>query len=139
MAITSTLRWVPVAVALPLLAAVCGAARLTPEPERTVEPGAVFTLAPGGSARLAGTDLTVTFEGVGADSRCPVGVQCVWEGDATVKISDGAATHELHTSEGAVRSVRTHGHELELVDLTPARRADAAIEAADYRAGLRIR
>ena len=59
-----------------------------------VEPGASFTLAPGETAAVRGTDARLTFKRVTEDSRCPVDVTCVWAGDAKIEITisrNGAA------------------------------------------------
>lgn len=46
-----------------------------------------FTLGAGQSARIAEEDMTVTFNGVTGDSRCPQNVTCVWEGVATSDVT----------------------------------------------------
>src|SRR5262249_38426306 len=48
--------------------------------------GREFTLAVGQSAVVDATGLRIALQGVGADSRCPVDVHCVWEGDAAVSV-----------------------------------------------------
>ena len=52
-----------------------------------VEPGASFTLAPGETAAVRGTDARLTFKRVTDDSRCPVDVTCVWAGDAKIEVT----------------------------------------------------
>jgi len=61
-----------------------------------VEPGVSFTLAPGQTAAVKGTDTRITFNQVREDSRCPVDVTCVWAGDAKIEIviSRGRAADE---------------------------------------------
>ena len=44
--------------------------------------GQPFELRVGRSATVAGEGLTVSFEAVSSDSRCPTGVQCVWAPEA---------------------------------------------------------
>ena len=51
-----------------------------------VEPGVSFTLAPGQTAEVKRADTRITFREVREDSRCPVDVTCVWEGDAKVEV-----------------------------------------------------
>lgn len=53
----------------------------------TVGLGEAFTLGVGQSARIAGEDMTVTFNGVIGDSRCPQNVTCVWEGVASSNVT----------------------------------------------------
>jgi hypothetical protein len=55
-----------------------------------------FTLAPGQSVAVTGTDLTLTFHSVVGDERCPRDVECATSGPVTVSLSiqqgDGAPT-----------------------------------------------
>jgi hypothetical protein len=44
-------------------------------------------LAPGQSAAVTGTDLTVTFHSIVGDDRCPSDVECVASGPVTVSLS----------------------------------------------------
>lgn len=73
-----------------------------------VEPGASFTLAPGQTATVKGTDARITFKRVLEDSRCPVDVTCVWAGDAKIEITisrNGAA------DETRILSITPPNHE----------------------------
>ena len=96
----------------------------------TVEPGVSFTLAPGQAATVRGTNTQITLKQVREDSRCPVDVTCVWEGDAKIEIvvsRDGA------TEETKILSLRSPGSEaqagrlrIRFVGLSPVpRQADA--------------
>ena len=67
--------------------------------------GESFELRPGASAILQG-GLTITFDRVESDSRCPMDALCVWAGDAIVIVSlsraaDGRVQRELHTDPRA--------------------------------------
>ena len=62
----------------------CHGETLTPPAS---DAGAPFRIALGGTATVAGT--AVRFESVVSDSRCPEGVQCVWEGAASVRLVVG--------------------------------------------------
>ena len=53
----------------------------------TVGLGEVFTIGVGDSAQIAGEDMTVTFNEVLGDSRCPQDVTCVWEGVASSSVT----------------------------------------------------
>ena len=129
--------WLALAAALTL-----GASCDTEAPS---SPGAPSTrdvvLAPGESFFLQ--DLAVKFDGVSADSRCPLGVTCIWEGDAVVELvatdppSPGQAL-ELHTA-GQFPREATHGRYLiRLVALSPQPREGQPVAAQDYRATLRV-
>ena len=51
-----------------------------------VEPGVSFALAPGQTAEVKRAETRITFRQVRQDSRCPVDVKCVWEGNAEVEV-----------------------------------------------------
>lgn len=53
----------------------------------TARLGAPFRLSPGESVSVEGEPLRVRFERVKSDVRCPVTVQCIWAGAATVALS----------------------------------------------------
>jgi hypothetical protein len=81
-----------------------------------------FELRVGRTATVAGESLTVSFEGVPEDSRCPTGVQCVWAGNARVQVvlsKDGkAAGVELNTGVDP-RTANYLDYQIELVNLEP--------------------
>ena len=92
--------------------------------------GSDFVLTPGQSTRV--DVLSVKFDRVAGDSRCPPNAECFWEGDATVLVtlrspSAAGAGAELHTSQRFARSTRFDGYTVELVGLD-----------RDYRATLRV-
>ncbi len=109
-----------------------------------VRSGDTFTLAPGQRAMVRGAGLEIRFIEVAADSRCPLDVTCIWEGDAEVTVETAQGSVErsfvLHTA-GAPTSSRPaelDGYTLELVGLEPLPRSDEAIPQASYRATLRV-
>ncbi|GGV24248.1 hypothetical protein GCM10010182_53340 [Actinomadura cremea] len=122
----------------------CGDAGAEPPPEprdRTVRAGQEVTLAPGGTARLPG-GFAVKFLGVAGDGRCPREVQCVWEGDATVKVEVAAAgaspvVRELHTSRRFATRTTVGGRTVGLLGLAPEAR-QGGVPAAEYRARLTL-
>ena len=125
---------------LPLLS---GCADSPTTPTRNVVLGEEFELAAGESARIGSTNLTVVFDAVSGDSRCPVDVVCVWEGDATVAVtvrqsSGDKAVLELHTSAGSAREKPYGGYVVRLVGLKPQPRQGVPIPTADYRARFEV-
>jgi len=123
-------------VAVLLLLASCSTSPTTP---RAVNVGDRFTLAPGQAAQVEGMGLRVTFESVTADSRCPVDVTCVWEGDAVVVVSlrpaaTGAAQHDLHTASRYASEAQEGDYRVRLVDLAPVPRQGGPPRPGDYRA-----
>lgn len=114
-----------------------------PSAPLSIEPGKSFSLRPGESAQTADAALQVGFEGVTADSRCPKGTQCVWAGDATVRIwvqrgSGPREARELHAAPSATQALRVMDHELRLVRLEPYPLAGKAPTPADYVATLTL-
>jgi hypothetical protein len=121
-----------------LLPLVSGCADSPTTPTKNVVLDEEFELAPGESARIGATNLTVVFDSVSADSRCPVDVVCIWEGDATVAVSvrqssGEKAVLELHTSAGSAREKPYGGYMVRLVGLQPQPRQGIPIPASDYR------
>lgn len=119
-----------------LLLASCSTSPTSP---RAVSVGDRFTLAPGQTAQVDGTGLRVTFESVTADSRCPVDVTCVWEGDAVVVVSlrpasAGAAQHDLHTAGRYPSEAQEGDYRVRLADLAPVPRPVGRPGPGDYRA-----
>lgn len=118
-----------------------GCSTAGPAPPELVEPGKAFSLKTGESAQTRDGSLRVGFDGVTADSRCPKGAQCVWAGDATVRVwlqrgSGARETRELHSSASAPQMARLLDHELRLVQLDPYPINGKPIVQADYVATL---
>jgi hypothetical protein len=84
--------------------------------------------------------MLLPFEAVGGDSRCPVDVRCVWEGDAAVRVTvsgrDGRTPIELHTADRLASPGSFDGYRLYLQSLEPAPRAHVKIEPGEYVAVL---
>ncbi len=119
------------ALVVPVLLLAC------PTSPSEVKFNAPFTLAPGQSADVEG--LRVTFDRVASDSRCPIDVTCVWEGDAVVVVSLRAsgrepASVELHTSGRFAQDASYGDYRIRLAGLEPVARSDRPIAPSDYRA-----
>lgn len=101
-----------------------------------------FDIVPNRAMHVSGTDASITFESVGADSRCPTDVQCVWAGDAAVvlrfRASGRDTTFTLHTGlepkAGNIGTLR-----VELVGLAPTPRSTVTTAPGSYRATLIVR
>lgn len=86
--------------------------------------------------------LMIEFVTVLEDSRCPVGVDCVWEGNAKIRIkiskSDmGATTIELNTNLEPT-NILFQDYKIHLVRLEPWPKASTTTKAEDYSATLLI-
>jgi hypothetical protein len=100
-----------------------------------------FTLAPGDTARVTSTDITVTFVDVQGDSRCPADAICIQGGDAVVRVraSGGSSSEmlELHTGDSSRAFAQYQGFRVTLAELQPYPFSSRpSIAAADYRATL---
>jgi len=84
----------------------------------------------------------VSFIRVIEDSRCPTGVTCVWEGDATVEVGVqrvGLSERlQLHTHDRFAREGTAGGLRVRLVSLEPYPRSEQSTPAGDYRVVLSI-
>ena len=104
--------------------------------------GEEFVLRVGQTAALGGGfGVSLTFEAVREDSRCPVGVSCIWAGDAVVAITvddtaGGTKTLELHTNGRFVTEAALDGHVVRLVALSPTPRQGSTIPVDEYEATL---
>ena len=82
-----------------------------------------------------GSKATFTFVRVVEDSRCPKGVQCVWEGDATIELRVAPErgepeTVQLHLNARAAKDVVVRGLRIVLSVWIPIRRTAARSTAA---------
>ena len=91
-----------------------------------------------GTAHATKKRITVKFLEVLEDSRCPEGVDCVWAGNAKIKLElskkgEPAKVVELNTGMGD-KSVVFGGYEIYLVDLLPHRKAGVENLPGSYEA-----
>ena len=122
---------------LPVLAA-CNS---NPAGPSEVPLGQEFTLMPGESATVQGTDLQVSFDKVVEDSRCPIDVNCIQAGDVVVAVQarwkDGASDFQLRTAAG--RDATSAGAYLvRLVRVQPEADTRHPIAPGDYRTVLEV-
>lgn len=140
-------RWSAAMLAVAAVAGGCSTGRsspVQPEPPASSPAGveSLSTLAVlrvGESAEVG--DRVVTFTAVREDSRCPTGVECLWEGDAAVELlvdEGGEPTLiVLHTALEPQSTVAA-GLRLTLERLDPQPVVGRQIPPADYEATLRI-
>ncbi len=113
-------------------------------PDTSQDTGTRLVLAAGEARRVPETDLTLTFVRLVADSRCPTGVTCVREGDATVLVrvdrpGRAAADLTLHTSGPGSGDVVVDNVLVTLIDVMPYPREDQTPRPEEYRVTLLIR
>jgi hypothetical protein len=113
-------------------------------PPRDVQPDRPFELEPAETVRVAAERVTVRFDGVTADSRCPIDVVCIWAGDATAvvrleKPERKPGTFELHTMPRFGSDATYEGLVVHLEAVNPRPRLGAQIAPEDYRVTLVVR
>jgi hypothetical protein len=104
--------------------------------------GQEFELKINQEATIEGEGLTVAFESVVQDGRCPEDVDCIWAGNAKIKVklskqkqTPGAV--ELNTGVSP-KSSSYFDYEIKLVGLNPRPKSDKAVEPNEYRASLMV-
>lgn len=127
-----------------LAVSACGVISSSPDTATVpVQPSQEFQLAPGQTAVLAGSDLAVRFDSVSGDSRCPLGVMCIWSGDADIHLTTFRGkrmpTARLARVVRDPRSVTDGDDTIEVVGLAPIRRQQDQVGPGDYRVTLVVR
>ena len=117
----------------------------TPVPTSANPDSHLVVLKQGQASPLPGhPDDALSFVDVPQESRCPIGVQCVWEGDGTVVLAVSTAGTsdttriELHTSSKFATQATYKDLNIRLQKLDPYPRKDMKIQLADYEATLAI-
>ncbi|MEJ7848670.1 MAG: hypothetical protein WKF92_11350 [Pyrinomonadaceae bacterium] len=73
-------------------------------------------------ARVSGTKFTVKFLELVEDSRCPTGTNCIWAGNAKIKIQitkNGKAAKILELNTNGPETAALDGYIFKLIALTP--------------------
>lgn len=125
-----------------LCATVAGCTSTTTDPASTARAlDGTVELAVGSEVAVPGTDLKIRLLEVAEDSRCPVDLDCVWEGNArviVVTVIDGIErAHALNSSsadwlEGSTR-VEAGSHTISFQSLLPEPRDGVTIPQNEYR------
>lgn len=96
----------------------------------------------GEEVAVSGSVLRVAFEQVLSDSRCPVDVECVWQGNAEVELGIRAGmgpTHPLRLNTALdPRFADWNDVRIRLLELKPAPRSDTRIQLEDYTVRLKL-
>jgi hypothetical protein len=99
------------------------------------EIGNSFKIKLGQTLEFQDADLSVTFEELLEDSRCPEGATCFWAGNGRVIIQLNDLQTELNTYLDP-KSIDLAGFEIELLSLTPYPEINNEVEPEDYFAEL---
>lgn len=87
----------------------------------------------------------ITLDSIFDDSRCPTGVQCIWEGNAKVKLTLSYGGKKFTTildiqpnSNYYTNDVTIEGYKVKLQKLSPYPTNDKKIKLTDYKALLLV-
>ncbi|MBN2095681.1 MAG: hypothetical protein JW727_06530 [Candidatus Aenigmarchaeota archaeon] len=103
------------------------------------KPGEEFNLSVGEHMFIRGEELEVRFLNVTADSRCPVGLECFWMGQATVSVellrenrsfSRFNLTHRPGNTSIATKNIA--GYSVKITGIEPYPTAGRKIETSEY-------
>jgi len=99
-----------------------------------------FTLSPGQSMAIDGASLSVRFNNVTGDSRCPADAFCIQGGSADVRITATAdrSSQDYAIRTGDLRPVQHAGLTIALVQLSPYPFSSRTIAPSEYRATLKV-
>ncbi len=105
--------------------------------------GRAFDIAVGQQAQVEGTPLTIRAIRVADESRCPSDVQCVWAGNAVVRLlvtTQGSPGTEISLNTGIEPKATTvAGYSISLSGLKPYPRSGTIIDQTSYVATLEVR
>jgi hypothetical protein len=137
---TRPIRMIALLAALSAALAVCATPQVEPGFSRL---GETLELDYGAITRVGTEGLLIAFREVPHDSRCPSNVQCVWSGDAIVRLEarmpDGVwSPLDLHTHVAPFEA-EFGDYVIELHGLMPYPREGLPMRVRDYRAALRVR
>ncbi|MGH7476533.1 MAG: hypothetical protein ACRELD_09605 [Longimicrobiales bacterium] len=127
---------------LPFAVLVLGCSAQLAEPDVRATEDEPFAIRVGESARVftGAGHVVIEFVAVSEDSRCPVDVDCVWSGDATVELRVRDASPDelaLHTHLEPQAGV-IDGFELRLLALEPEPNSERQIMPDEYLAQLLV-
>ena len=88
-------------------------------------------------------NITIKFDSLISDGRCPVDMMCVWEGDAVLRFVFSKGNHKapfkLHTAKNYFTSdTLLLGYHIELINVFPYPHSEIKIEPKNYFAKLII-
>jgi hypothetical protein len=105
--------------------------------------GKPFDLKVGESVTVGTHGLTVGFDELVSDGRCPIGLLCFWEGDAATLLwsqrpGETRQDFQLHTYSGFKQKVSYGDYVITLVQVSPYPVYQAPTAPGDYVATIRV-
>ncbi len=101
--------------------------------------GERFSLGVGESVTIKSQRVTIGFERLVADSRCPEDVVCIWAGEAVVALSwetRGTSASSFQLSTLFAPQTTISGYGITLRGVTPVPRSNVRIDPGSYRVEL---
>jgi hypothetical protein len=103
--------------------------------------GQEFVLKPGQTIGIQHTKIKIMFDAVLKDNRCPIDLNCVWAGNAEVKLGLGRKSEQTTAIVNTGindRDVKFRSYLVQLLKLTPQRQKGKAIAQGDYEATFQV-
>ena len=99
-----------------------------------------FTLAPGETMAIERASLSIRFNEITGDNRCPADALCVLGGSADVSITaiSDRSTRDYVLRTGDMRPVEHEGATITLIQVSPYPFSSQPIAADDYRVTLKV-
>ena len=141
------MAWQALLAAVLALSCVAGGYERTPErptEPRIVKLGESFTLGMGEAARVEDAEITVTFQEVSSDSRCPKDVNCIQAGEAVVVLALESAAGKKTLVElavppgGSSPAAAFEAFRVTVVELEPQTESTRSIDPSGYVATVRL-
>ena len=128
-----------VVVASLLMASIVAAHARAPQAQEA----ATSRLQVGDTLRIGGTQVSIVFEAVQSDSRCPKDARCIRAGEAVVILQVEETGREstpvaFHVPPGGGDSRSSHGYRIEIFRLDPEAETEVEIPQSRYVATLRV-
>ena len=99
-----------------------------------------FTLAPGDAMSIEGASLSVRFNRITGDNRCPADAVCILGGSADVSITaiSSRSTREHVLKTGEMQPVQHDNYTIALVQVAPYPFSSRTIQPDEYRVTLKV-
>lgn len=117
-----------------------------PQNSPAIEFDQPYVLANGQGAQTADKGLTIHFDKVSGDSRCPAGAECIWAGSAkvdftlTTKDTTAKVTlYSLQESDSKPRIITFDGYYIKLAEVKPEKPASDDIPQEKYVVSLVVK
>ncbi len=98
-------------------------------------------LKPSEEKKVENSDVKIKFISVIEDSRCPEGANCIWAGNAKIKIEVSCNNHkeefEINTNVGA-KGAAFDGYAINLTDLSPVPKQGETTDKNSYIATFEV-